>query len=53
MDRKDGAMRVQRGMKTLLGIRLEAIHVPLWQRPLSTFYLCPETLWEAELKGDD
>jgi hypothetical protein len=52
VEMKTVLLRFQLGIRTLLRIGLEAIYVTYWQRTLSTFCLCLETLWEAEFKGD-
>jgi hypothetical protein len=41
------------GNKDSIGNWTEVIHVIFWQKNLSTFLLCPETLWEAEFKGSN
>jgi hypothetical protein len=50
VDSKDLLMKFQAGIRTILGIGPETIHVTFWQKKLSAFCLCPETLCETEFK---
>jgi hypothetical protein len=48
VDSEGQAQEVQMGMRNILVIRLENVHVIFWQRICGHFFACPETSSEAE-----